>query len=79
MYWLEKELHLFPHEIHRLIHGVEEDDFNLIVNTDDMIDEEPVNPPPRHEQEWQRFARLPVNHGNIGRSCEFLGERDVDL
>jgi hypothetical protein len=75
-HWLEKEPHLFPHEIDRL---VQDEDFSLVVNPDDVSYEESVNPPPRHEQEWQRLARLPRNHRNIDRPREFLIERDVDL
>jgi ATP-dependent DNA helicase PIF1 len=79
-HWLQHEPHLFPDEIHRLVQGIEEADFDLVVNPDDQ-DEEPAipEPPQRQEQEWERLARLPANRGNVGRPREFLGHRDVDL
>jgi len=61
------------------VNGIENEDFNFVVNPDED-DETPVpEPPHRREQEWERLARLPVNRGNIGRPREFLGHRDVDL
>ena len=53
LYWLAKEPHLFPHEIHQLVQGIDENDFNLVIDPDNMTDDEPIDPPPRREQEWQ--------------------------
>ena len=47
MYWLHHEPLLFPQEIYRLVQGIDEADFDLVVDPDEMSDDEPVHPPPR--------------------------------
>ena len=78
LYHLREHPNFFPPEIHRLVQGIEEEDFSDDDDLDDEVNNR-VEPPLRREQEWQRLARLPANYGNIGRPENYLGTRDMDL
>jgi len=72
---------LFPNEIHRLFHGIEEDDFDLNIDPFETTDEE-WDPTPatlrRQEQEWETAGRVMANQ-MLGQPRDFFGARDIDL
>ena len=72
---------LFPNEIHRIFHEVEEDDYGLNIDPFESDNDE-WNPTPefprRQEQEWQTAGRVMANQ-MIGQPRDFFGARDIDL
>ena len=74
---LQQQPAYFPQKVIQAAYGLELADFEFELDPDDI---DPPEPPPRQALEWQRMAsHHPARGGQIARTREFLGMRDVDI
>jgi hypothetical protein len=82
-YYISHSRNCLPPKLFDLYEGLTDEDFDVAADVDlDSNDEWDPTPEMgrRHEQEWERAARLPLNgQRNMGQPREFFGFRDIDL